>query len=301
MAVWGFMINTTLGRDYDPEVFQQNINYIKHFKSFFRDAGIKEPLILQFLTEHKLLKENDVDLILEAAEQNDDNQLKAVLLEYQRRIFGPPDPEREFKRQMQALMTGLVPVSEIKKHWSYEKNSTGVTITKYLGFQKTADIPAMVGKSTVTALKPEIFRGNETIEAIGLPYTLTDLGSAAFAGCINLRTVNIPHDITKIPSGTFHLCKSLSEITIPSKVTVIDSFAFAYCESLTRIEIPEGVTTLGSFSFCNCPNLREITLPASVTAIQRAFSESDNLTIKAPKGSFAESYAMQNDIPCITY
>ena len=67
--------------------------------------------------------------------------------------------------------------------------------------------------------------------------------------------------------------------------------------------IPEGVERIEAASFSYCEKLKEIHIPSSVTFIQgeseeasSAFMESPNVTIYAPKGSYAEKYAKQENI-----
>ena len=95
---------------------------------------------------------------------------------------------------------------------------------------------------------------------------------------------------------------SLTEINLPSSLKAISVAAF-YCTSLEKITIPEGVERIEAASFSYCEKLKEIHIPSSVTFIQgeseeasSAFKESPNVTIYAPKGSYAEKYAKQENI-----
>ena len=50
-------------------------------------------------------------------------------------------------------------------------------------------------------------------------------------------------------------------------------------------------------AFANCTDLEKILIPASVTKIgEDAFKNCEKLTIFAPKGSYAETYARENGI-----
>lgn len=75
------------------------------------------------------------------------------------------------------------------------------------------------------------------------------------------------------------------------------------CTSLEKITIPEGIKRIDGSAFARCEKLSEVHIPASVTYIcqdtedlSSAFSESPNVTIYAPKGSYAEKYAKQENI-----
>ena len=69
------------------------------------------------------------------------------------------------------------------------------------------------------------------------------------------------------------------------------------CSSLESIILPEGVTSVGMCTFSNCPNLRKVVLPGSVVEIDHyAFEDSENVTIFAPAGSYAEEFAKKENM-----
>ncbi|RKJ62919.1 hypothetical protein D7Y09_12760 [bacterium 1XD42-1] len=69
-------------------------------------------------------------------------------------------------------------------------------------------------------------------------------------------------------------------MTISEGVTTIEDGVFDECSSLTSITIPESVTIIGSFKY-------------------NIFEGCPNLTIYAPAGSNAETYAKKRKIPFI--
>ncbi len=65
-----------------------------------------------------------------------------------------------------------------------------------------------------------------------------------------------------------------------------------------NITIPDGVETIGPHAFGRCEKLETICLPASLKKLSKnSFHLCDNLTIYAPKGSYAESCAKIMNIP----
>ena len=54
-------------------------------------------------------------------------------------------------------------------------------------------------------------------------------------------------------------------------------------------------------AFYGCTNLTKITIPESVTSIESfAFEDCNNVTIYGYTGSYAETYAEENDIPFVS-
>ena len=96
-------------------------------------------------------------------------------------------------------------------------------------------------------------------------------------------------------------CFIFTVFTIPDIVMLIGDFAFSVCTSLTEITIPDSVTEIGDGAFYDCTNLTAITIPDSVTSIgENAFGLCTNLTIYGYTGSYAETYAKENDIPFVS-
>jgi hypothetical protein len=87
-------------------------------------------------------------------------------------------------------------------------------------------------------------------------------------------------------------------IEIPSDVLAIGKGAFMFCSKLKTIHVPAGVESIGTEAFAYCGALKDVYLSEAVTAIgKNAFYDCRELTIHAPKGSYAEAYAIKNKIP----
>ena len=167
------------------------------------------------------------------------------------------------------------------------------------------------------------FRQNASVQTVTLPEGLTEIGFGAFGECATLREIHIPatvkmlepmlfekcarlarvslHDgIERMEHGVFKGCKALKEITLPALLTVISGELLASCASLETVIIPESVTAIGYDAFLHCKALREIHIPAAVTKIgYNSFRNCPNLKIFAPAGSYAETYAKENNIPFV--
>ena len=73
--------------------------------------------------------------------------------------------------------------------------------------------------------------------------------------------------------------------------------AFGENDTIETVYLEDGVTEIGKFAFWFCRNLKSITIPESVTNIgEKAFVLCEKITISAPAGSYAQTYAKDNQI-----
>ena len=89
-------------------------------------------------------------------------------------------------------------------------------------------------------------------------------------------------------------------------MSVIERCAFSGCQKLEELHVPDGVREINEGAFNGCKKLNQLYLPASVEKIEpgkrarhldtRTFGECEMLTIYAPAGSYAESFALENRI-----
>lgn len=110
-----------------------------------------------------------------------------------------------------------------------------------------------------------------------IPYKINGVEITSIAGCYysNALTIKIPNSVTNIGHMAFYNDADLKLINIPDNVTTIGNTAFSNCTSLTSINIPDNVTSIGVAAFRGCTNL----------------------TIYCEQGSYAETYAKENNIP----
>lgn len=176
--------------------------------------------------------------------------------------------------------------------------------------------------SNLKSIPEEAFTSCKKIKKIELPDDLKTIEINAFCGCQSLETVSLPVNLEKLGSGAFNDCQKLQTITLPRSLKEIgirvfygcnrllsvefaDGYAtditrgmFGECISLSSVIIPMGVRKIEREAFGGCLRLQEITIGSNVDTIEDAvFSGCNQLQlIKGYKGSYAETYAKNNDI-----
>lgn len=109
------------------------------------------------------------------------------------------------------------------------------------------------------------------------------------------KEIIIPSSVKNIKEDAFTLANTIEKITVCGCET-IKADAIYMCESLKVLQIEEGTKTIEDNTGYLCPSLEEVYLPASVEYISDSgcfLGTSQNLTIYAPAGSYAEEWAVQ--------
>lgn len=95
----------------------------------------------------------------------------------------------------------------------------------------------------------------------------------------------------------------IQEAYVPSKyddinITVIEEESFSEFDCLEKVIIPQSdITTIEKKAFKNTVNLKEIYIPSNVTDISSdAFYNCKNFTMYVEEGSYAEKFAVENNI-----
>ena len=228
------------------------------------------------------------------------------------RIYGVKDKIKEL--EIPETIKGKV-VNTIKTAaFMGNKNITKVKIPENM---------RMVGSSS--------FRNCTNLVSVTIPEYVEYIGENAFKGCDNLTMYgyegSYAEDYAKANNIKFvslgkctkqflveehvHSIKitgvegTYYNMEIPKKikgktVTTIGTAAFKGNKTLTTVEVPDTVTTIGSFSFENCSNLSMVEIPDSVTYIGKAaFNNCKRLIIYGFEGSYAQKYAVENNIKFI--
>ena len=134
-------------------------------------------------------------------------------------------------------------------------------------------------------------------------YVWSIIRQIAFFFLIVLALVLIAGALFTKDQTTLILCaRGRTTYSIPSSVTCIGDLAFSGCRCLSSVEIPSSVVSIGDRAFSDCLSLSSLAIPSGVTGIgDDAFEDCPKLTLRVPKGSYAEEYAKENEIKYETF
>ena len=144
------------------------------------------------------------------------------------------------------------------------------------------------------------FRG-VTIEEVEISESFVPSGYYTFQNA-EINRVSFEEGIRVLPAYLFNECDSIEEIRLPGSVIEIGDSSFGSCTNLKVVEIPDSVKKIERAAFWGCNNLKTLEIPSSVNQIGRnAFNGCKNLTLSVRAGSYAEQYAIEEEVPYKTY
>lgn len=137
-------------------------------------------------------------------------------------------------------------------------------------------IPNMIADHPVFRVGNSVFRNNPLIKEIDFGLSCANIGIRCFQGCVNIKSLELPRNILHIEADAFADCTSLESVVI------------------------QGTEHIEAGAFRNCRNLRTVTLPETVCTIEKdVFAGCPDITVIAPKNSFAAAYAKNNGLKLI--
>ena len=164
-------------------------------------------------------------------------------------------------------------------------------------FYGCSSLKKIVWSKSIKEIENNAFKGCSSLTEIIIPDGVTSIGSNAFQNCTSLASVRIPNSVTSLGTYIFDGCSSLTDVALGKGLTSIPSYMFSNCESLKNIKIPYNVEAIESYAFLNDTAFTEITIPRKTTAINsNAFSYPEKLNIYGISGTYAETFANENNI-----
>mgnify|MGYP002468492242 CR=1 FL=1 len=164
-------------------------------------------------------------------------------------------------------------------------------------FNASKQLEKVVCGKNLETIGGNAFEGCSGLKNITLPGGLKTIGSKTFYGCDKLTELAIPNSVTTLGNNVFENCEHLTKITLGNGLTAIPNYAFNKCYDLEEIVVPYKVESIGKGAFNECASLTKITIPSATKSIASdAFSYPGSITIYGKAGSYAETYAKENDI-----
>lgn len=214
-----------------------------------------------------------------------------------------------------------------------ELDGKKVTWIRLEVFKDNKTVESVTIPDSVTQVGHQVFMGCSNLKEVKFPDTLKILGSGVFRDCTSIKEVTVPDSVEEMGIGMFRGCSSLEKVTLPNygvspfmyagcksltyaplscdgmhegETAVIPHKVFEGCESLTEVTIPEQVTKIFEGAFKDCVNLEKVVIPGDTEIIDGTedgdypvFHNCPKLTIYGYKGSKAEQYAKDHDIPFV--
>ena len=171
-----------------------------------------------------------------------------------------------------------------------------VQVVAEKAFFYCANLVEIIFGSGVKTIGESCFEGCVALTNVELNKGLQTLARRAFASCQMLKTITIPDTVTAVEKGAF-VMSGVEVITIPGSVEKVGEQAFSRCLNLTKVVMENGVGTVGDEAFQSCEALENVIIMDANTEIGwSAFGNCTKLTVTAPSGSLAETYAKENGI-----
>ena len=271
-----------------PEVYPDPEQYL----SFLRKNGLKiftEQLqadntaaLLSLLRNPQFtgFTYSTYEKLLQLADEKSMVEVRAALLDSCHRFY---DEEKEQARKDRKMLTQIMDpynTQIMSKLWSWETNSTGVTLTRHKPsaqnsygsrFSGDVEIPPMVGKKNVTAIR-NMFASHGKYGRITVPDSVQSLGTHAFSNLIARKLV-LPDTLDNIQDHAFQDAK-IEFFHLPARLREIadNAFTHAYIQHMDT-DLPDGLEVIGDFAFL-ASNIRAMRIPEHVRRIGRGLFQS---------------------------
>ena len=185
---------------------------------------------------------------------------------------------------------------------------------------------------TIKRIGMDAFAGCSSLSSIYVPDSVRDIGIDAFSNCTSLTYLRLPKDLADANALGVNLsslerleispesdryisvnnciierdrrrmvmgCKT-SVIPADGTVETIASVAYNINDGVERVVVPACVRDVEEEAFYYCYNLREVVIEGKETELMfDAFPDSPNVTVYAPRGSYAEKYAREYCVPFV--
>ncbi|MBQ6936696.1 MAG: leucine-rich repeat domain-containing protein, partial [Clostridia bacterium] len=168
------------------------------------------------------------------------------------------------------------------------------------GFERNKLLTTVKIPRGVKSIGRNAFLGCRLLENIEIPEGVESIAVAAF-GATGIKEIVLPESLVYIARSAF-LGSKIERIVLPERLNYLSAESFYRCEFLKEVVIGGSVEEISSSAFADCSSLETVVIPDSVKAISDdAFTNStEKLVIYCNEGSYAQQYAVQNNIKYTT-
>lgn len=227
------------------------------------------------------------------------------------------------KTQDESSSSGGVSIGGGNGGGSIDWEDIGAPVLQYLYLGKNLieiEIEGMYSLNYGTLVIADgAFKGNTKLIDVGLPSSIVTIGCNAFEGCTSLESVRNLNAVDYIGDGAFKACTSLevldiSETAVFNANAIYNTGYYNNTENWEKGTLYMGARVVGTDAKNGETLVRDgsthiigealadedAVIPASVTSIaDNAFTSTENVTIFGYSGTYAETYANDNNIPFI--
>ncbi len=125
---------------------------------------------------------------------------------------------------------------------------------------------------------------------------LERIGDHAFLKCRAVKEISIPGSCKTVDTSAFYQCSSAEKLTIGEGVEILKKGAFEECAALQSVVLPDSIKVMEPYIFYNCTALTSCRMGSPETMEKDIFTGDEQVTVTAPAGSTAESYAQAHGV-----
>lgn len=184
-----------------------------------------------------------------------------------------------------------------------------VILVESSAFSNCDSLTEVTIEEGVQSFNASAFNSCDSLTSIFIPSSVNFLPQA-FSHCVNLTSITVHPDNPYLYSAGNCVIErnrqrvvsgcSVSVLPSDGNLRIIGEWAFR-SHQFTTMTIPKGVTTIENGAFYACRKMESIIIPQSVTTIGSDvfYYCADNFTIYGYRGTRAETYANENNIPFV--
>ena len=221
-------------RFHNKEIADSYICYIRKRRKMFLAEFLENDMVsgLQLLADIGMITSANFESdYFQPANSSGAKLCVAFLLEWKSKNLSE---KNVLNQQLRELTKDPYNVTDMKKIWSYEKNTDGTLIlTSYKGKEEEVVIPYRIGANRVVKLGDAIFSGKK--------FSSWQRAQERKESLKNIRAIHVPDGVNEIGKNAFEDCVCLEKLILPESLEHInkDIYWKYRCKNVT-IHAPEG-------------------------------------------------------------